>query len=167
VRVARSAPEVLMQLRLAVLPLASILAAPPAGADWFESGFVNIIANLSFVEAEDIDPGDVVETVQVGSPTESGELTVVGEGDVDTRQSLGQWTVRNGQGNIQSTFGSGGSFRAEGGDVPEPEDGVIDVLNSDVEGNFIAGERGTVRVTGSSIDYLTVADGGSAKAASC
>jgi hypothetical protein len=151
-----------MLLRLGSLLLASIFAATPASADWFESGFVNIVANLLPVEAEDIDPGDVVDSVQVGSPTDSGELTVVGEGDVDTRQSLGQWTVRNGQGNIQSTFGSGGPFRAEGGDVPEPEDGVIDVLNSDVEGNFIAGERGTVRLTGSAIKQLTVADGGSA-----
>jgi len=92
-----------MLLRLVFLTFPSILAASPAGASWFETGFVGIVANLSPAEAEDIDPGDVIDSVQIGSAGESGEVTVVGKGDVTTRQSLGSWRVSNGQGNIQSS----------------------------------------------------------------
>jgi hypothetical protein len=152
----------MLPLRSCLLAIALVLAASQAGASWFETGFVEIVANLAAAEAEDIEPGDVIDSVQIGSATESGELTVVSEGDVNTRQSLGFWQVFNGQGNIQSTFGSGGAFRAETGNFPTPTDAEIDVLNSDIAGNFLAGERGTVRLTASAIEYLTVADGGGA-----
>lgn len=152
----------MLPLRLLLLVIASLLASSPARASWLESGFVDIVSNLSPAEAEDIQPGDVIDSVQVGSDLESGEVTVVSEGDVTTRQSLGLWRVENGQGNIQSTFGTGGPFIAATGNFPVLRDGVIDVLNSDVVGNFTAGERGTVRLTAALIDDLTVAEGGSA-----
>jgi hypothetical protein len=145
------------------LVLALLLASSPASANWFESGFVNIVANLSPAEAEDIDPGDVVDSVDVGSEAQSGEVTVVAEGDVTTRQVLGQWTVRNGTGNIQSTFGTGGPFIAATGNYVDPTEGVIEALNSDIVGNFSAGEGGTLRIIASVIDDVQLSgEGGSA-----
>lgn len=160
--VAHARCDVVMHRLRARLPaLALLLATSPASANWLESGVVDIVANLSPAEAEDIEPGDVIDTVRVGSATESGEVSVVSEGDVNTRQSLGFWQVFNGQGNIHSTFGTGGAFRAETGNFPTPTDAEIEVLNSDIDGNFFAGERGTVHITASLVRDLQVADDGS------
>ncbi len=101
-------------------------------------GLRGVVANLSPGEAEDIDPGDVT-----------------------TRQSLGSWRVSNGQGNVQSTFGEG-SFTATTGNHPSPTEGVLDILDSDIVGNFSAGEGGTLRLTASLIDNISVSDEGSA-----
>lgn len=151
-----------MPRRGRLLAIAVLLAASPAGASWFESGFVDIVANLSPAEAEDIDPGDVIDSVRVGSELESGEVTVVGEGDVTTRQSLGQWTVRNGQGNIQSTFGVGGPLSVATGNFLTLTSPELEVLNSDIAGNCSAGRQGTLRLIASVIDDLQIGDGGSA-----
>lgn len=151
-----------MLLRIGALVIVAILAAPPARGDWFESGLVDIVANLSPVEAGDIDPGDVVNSVTVGSEFESGVLTVVAEGDVTTRQSLGQWTVQDGQGNIQSTYGTGGPLSVATGNFTTLTSPELEVLNSDIVGNCAAGRRGTLRLIASVIDDLQVGDQGSA-----
>jgi hypothetical protein len=161
-RAAGAKREILMLLLRSILLLVTLLAAQPAVANWFESGFVNIVANLSPAEAEDIDPGDVIDSVVIGSEAESGELTVVSEGDVTTRQSLGQWTVRNGQGNIQSTFGTGGPLTVATGNYLNPTSPELEVLNSDIVGNCGVGREGTLRLIASVIDDLQVGEAGSA-----
>lgn len=80
----------------AVVLSASIGAiALPAGATWTESGFVTIRTGngglLEFVEADEIEPDDIVAFVTIGSnftPPEEGAVTFVGDGGTE-RQALG------------------------------------------------------------------------------
>jgi hypothetical protein len=139
-----------MLLRSLMLASAFYLLATPARADWTESGDVLISVSVNGVptaiEAEDIGPDDVVIGVRIGTAGSSaaeGEATVSGETGSE-RRSLGLWEVRNGTGNVQSTFGAGG-FIVGSGTSETSLDGVLEFLNSDVTGGIDV-RHGTLRV---------------------
>jgi hypothetical protein len=140
---------------MAVALSASFFAiAAPARATWTESGWVTIRTGngglLEFVEADAIEPDDIVAFVTIGSnftPPEEGAVTFVGDGGTE-RQAIGAWSVRFGTGDVQSAYAEG-SFDVGGGSDASSTTGDLEILNSDIVGG-ISVSKGALRVRAAS-----------------
>lgn len=148
-----------------LLVCASILVASAAHATWTESGDVEIAISTpgtELVEAEDVEPGDVMAYVEVGGPSTIGEVTVVGEGDITTPKQLGNWRIEQGTGNIQTVIGvvNGGATIGSSG-APTATAGVLNILNSDL-GDLSSFKvyQGTMNLTASRVGFVEVFEEG-------
>jgi hypothetical protein len=144
-----------------VLVCALLLLARTANATWTESGDVDIAISTPgtvLVEAEDVEESDVMAYVYVGGSSTTGEVTVVGEGDVTTRKQLGDWDIRQGTGDIQTVIGTFSARVTIGNSAaPTSTAGVLNILNSDLDDvSSFAVYQGTLNVTGSRIGYVEV-----------
>jgi hypothetical protein len=154
-------------LRAIAFLLLCALAAP-ADATWTESGEVLISVDVdgvpTAIEAEDIEPDDVVVNVRIGTAGSSAAegVATVSQETGNERRSLGRWDIDNGTGNVQATFGAADVFNVGSGASETSLDGVLDILNSDVTG-AIRVEHGTLRVHAASrVGGITVFPFGSA-----
>lgn len=148
-----------------LLVCASILVASAAHAAWTESGDVEIAISTpgtELVEAEDVEPGDVMAYVEIGGPSTTGEVTVVGEGDITTPKQLGNWRIEQGTGNIQTVIGvvNGGATIGSSG-APTATAGVLNILNSDL-GDLSSFKvyQGTMNLTASRVGFVEVFEEG-------
>lgn len=144
-----------------LLVCALLLIASAARATWIESGDVDIAISTPgtvLVEAEDVEESDVMAYVYVGGASTTGEVTVVGEGDVTTRKQLGDWDIRQGTGNIQTVIGALSARVTIGASAsPTSTAGVLNILNSDLEDDSsFAVYQGTLNVTASRIGFVEV-----------
>jgi len=149
-----------------LLVCALVLFAHTATATWTEEGDVDIAISTPgtvLVEADEVEPGDVMAYVYVGGPSTTGEVTVVGEGDVTTRKQLGDWDINQGSGDIQTVIGAF-SARVTIGDSAAPTStaGVLTILDSDLEDiSSFAVYQGTLNVIASRIGFVEVYEDGS------
>jgi hypothetical protein len=154
-----------MLLLRSLLVCALVLFARTATAIWTEEGDVDIAISTPgtvLVEADEVEPGDVMAYVYVGGPSTTGEVTVVGEGDVTTRKQLGDWDINQGSGDIQTVIGAF-SARVTIGDSAAPTStaGVLTILNSDLEDiSSFAVYQGTLNVIASRIGSVEVYEDG-------
>lgn len=144
-----------------VTTLLLIAVVPAAHATWIESGDVDIAISTpgtELVEAADVEPGDVMAYVYVGGLSTTGEVTVVGEGDINTRKQLGDWDIRQGTGNIQTVIGALSARVTIGASAaPTSTAGVLNILNSDLDDlSSFAVYQGTLNVTASRIGSVEV-----------
>lgn len=151
--------------RLLLAPLGLLLLPGIARATWIESGDVDIAISTPgtvLVEAEDVEPSDVMAYVYVGGTSTTGEVTVVGEGDITTRKQLGDWDIRQGTGNIQTVIGELSARVTIGNSAaPTSTAGVLNILNSDLDDiSSFSVYQGTMNVTASRIGFVEVYDGG-------
>lgn len=147
----------------AVLVLVAV--AEQARATWIESGDVDIAISTPgtvLVEAEDVEPGDVMAYVRVGGPSTTGEVTVVGEGDVTTPKQLGDWDIRQGTGNIQSVIGTLSTRATIGSSAASTATaGALTVLSSNLgDDSSFAVYQGTLNVVASRIGPVEVYEEG-------
>lgn len=150
---------------LPLLPLGLLLLSETARAAWTESGDVDIAISTPgtvLVEAEDVEESDVMAYVYVGGTSTTGEVTVVGEGDVTTRKQLGDWDIRQGTGDIQTVIGEFSARVTIGSSAsPTATAGVLNILNSDLDDmSSFAVYQGTLNVTGSRIGFVEVYEDG-------
>lgn len=141
--------------------LALLVLAPAARATWIESGDVEIAISTPgtvLVEASEVEPGDVMAYVEVGGPSTTGEVTVVGEGDITTPKRLGNWRIEQGTGNIQTVIGVvNGGANIGSSAAPDATTGALNILNSDL-GDLSSFKvyQGNLNVTASRIGFVEV-----------
>ena len=146
----------------------ALLFAGAAGATWLETGDVTIsilTPSIQYVEASEVQPGDIMNGVHVGSGLyeTTGEVTVVGEGSGAGRKQLGLWSIEYGTGNVQSVVGTVGVFWVGESAAPTAMPGVLHILNSDIDGGGIRVYKGTLTVdAGSKVQDVEVFDEASA-----
>ncbi len=141
---------------LRFLTLVFCMLAVPAHADWTESGETNISVATSgepaVIAASDIEPDDEIVGVSIGTAgasAEDGIVTVSQQSGVD-RYGIGHWTINNGTGNVQATYGAAGGFNVGSGTSETSLDGLLDILSSDITGGRINVRHGTLRVRAAS-----------------
>ena len=154
-----------MLLRSLLPALLVSVFALPAHATWIESGDVDIAISTPgtvLVEAVEIEPSDVMAYVYVGGPSTTGEVTVVGEGDITTRKQLGDWDIDQGTGNIQTVIGEFSARVTIGASAASTATaGVLNILNSDLDDlSSFAVYQGTLNVTASRIGPVEVYEDG-------
>lgn len=152
-------------LRTVATALFLLAFAPAAGATWIESGDVEIAISspgTELVEASEVEPGDVMAYVEVGGPSTTGEVTVVGEGDINTPKQLGNWRIEQGTGNIQTVIGTlvgGATIGASAAETSTA--GVLNILNSDLgDVSSFKVYQGNLNVTASRIGFVEVFEDG-------
>lgn len=151
--------------RLLLAPLGLLLLPGIARATWIESGDVDIAISTpgtELVEAADVESSDVMAYVYVGGTSTTGEVTVVGEGDITTRKQLGDWDIRQGTGDIQTVIGEFSARVTIGSSAaPTATAGVLNILNSDLDDmSSFAVYQGTLNVIGSLIGSVEVYEDG-------
>jgi hypothetical protein len=166
-------PALLRYLLIVAGLFGAFLVAAPAGANWngTKPYRIYIVAGggstQEVEDAADVTVQDVMQQITIGetSPTpDAGELTVVGEGSGLDRKILGTWNIDNGTGNVQSVIGTVNVFRVGGGNAEFDLPGVLNILNSDIEGGSTIVYKGsTLNVAGgSNIGHVEVHEDASA-----
>lgn len=151
----------------------AFFAAAPAGASWngTKPYRIYIVAGggstQEVEDAADVEVQHVMQQITIGEagPTpDAGELTVVAEGSGLDRKILGTWDINNGTGNVQSVVGTVNVFRIGGGNADFDLPGVLNILNSDIDGgSSIVYKGSTLNVNGGSkIGNVTVHEDASA-----
>lgn len=137
--------------------LALVVFASQARATWIESGDVDLVivgggGGNEGVEAADVEAQDDMVLVSVGA-TDPGEITVVGEGSITDPKVLGNFYVYEfGTANIQTVFGTTNLIEVRG---------VLNVLNSQLEPDWIHVFDGTVNLTASVVPGISLNAGSS------
>lgn len=132
---------------------AVLFFATPASAFWNSSGDVSIsilTPTIVFVDASEVQPGDVMHEIFVGGTGGPGEVTVVAEGSGLARKTLGAWNINDGNANVDSVFGTDAVFRVGSGTSAGATSGVLNFVNSDIALSSTLVYRGTANVGGGS-----------------